>query len=218
MVQAVIFDMDGLMVDSEKIWGDSWYPAFEKYGFTVPPELIAATTGTTKDHSLALVLETFDNNPDAAKAFDEHYALAEEYFIEHGAPKKPGLDELLAYLEEKGIPCAVASSSPKAIVDADLEHAGVTHYFSALVTKADGLPSKPAPDVFLEAARQLGVEPSQTLVLEDSRSGIQAAATGGFIPVMVPDTIEPDDELRALSHRICESLLEVRDLLAADEL
>lgn len=218
MLQAVIFDMDGLMVDSEKIWGESWYPPFTKYGLEPSQKLIASTTGTTKEHSREIVAAAFPDHPEALQAFEDHYALAQQIFIEQGAPKKPGLDELLEYLAENNIPCAVASSSPKAIVDSDLSHAGITQYFSAFVTEANGLPSKPAPDVFLEAARQLGSDPAQTLVLEDSTAGIRAAAAGGFIPVMVPDTIQPTDELRSLAHRVCDSLLEVRDLLAADEL
>lgn len=215
MIQAVIFDMDGLMVDTEPIWASAWPPAFARYGLTVVPGLVEACVGCSYERISGLVSKAYDGNPDAQKALDDHYEIGAERFIASGAPKKPGLDKLLAWLAVQGILCAVASSSERRVVEANLRHAGISSCFHAVITGDDGYPSKPAPDIFLGAAAHLGSEPTHTLVLEDSPSGVIAANTGGFITVMVPDLIEPSDELRGRCACVCRDLIEVRDLLAS---
>lgn len=213
-ISAVIFDMDGLMVDTEPIWAAAWPPAFARYGLTVAPGLVEASVGSSYERISGLVSQAYDGNPDAQRALDDHYRVAAERFIASGAPKKPGLDELLVWLAKEGVPCAVASSSERFVVEANLRHAGIADYFVTVVTGDDGYPSKPSPDIFIGAAERLGVDPVSTLVLEDSPSGVRAASTGGFVTVMVPDLIEPDDELRGLCACVCRDLIEVRDLLA----
>lgn len=215
MIQAVIFDMDGLMVDTEPIWASAWPPAFARYGLTVVPGLVEACVGCSYERISGLVSKAYDGNPDAQKALDDHYEIGAERFIASGAPKKPGLDKLLAWLAVQGTPCAVASSSERRVVEANLRHAGISSCFHAVITGDDGYPSKPAPDIFLGAATHLGSEPTHTLVLEDSPSGVIAANAGGFITVMVPDLIEPSDELRGRCACVCRDLVEVRDLLAS---
>lgn len=215
MIQAVIFDMDGLMVDTEPIWASAWPPAFARYGLTVVPGLVEACVGCSYERISGLVSKAYDGNPDAQKALDDHYEIGAERFIASGAPKKPGLDKLLAWLAVQGTPCAVASSSERRVVEANLRHAGISSCFHAVITGDDGYPSKPAPDIFLGAAAHLGSEPTHALVLEDSPSGVIAANAGGFITVMVPDLIEPSDELRGRCACVCRDLVEVRDLLAS---
>lgn len=215
MIQAAIFDMDGLMVDTEPIWASAWPPAFARYGLTVVPGLVEACVGCSYERISGLVSKAYDGNPDAQKALDDHYEIGAERFIASGAPKKPGLDKLLAWLAVQGTPCAVASSSERRVVEANLRHAGISSCFHAVITGDDGYPSKPAPDIFLGAATHLGSEPTHTLVLEDSPSGVIAANAGGFITVMVPDLIEPSDELRGRCACVCRDLVEVRDLLAS---
>lgn len=218
MINAVIFDMDGLMVDSEPIWAATWEPAFALHGLTVKPGLPEACKGSSHDGVVVRVREAYDNDPEAIAAVDDFFSLAAQTLMSEGAPKKPGLDELLALLNEWGTPCAVASSSPRRQIEAVLDHADVLESISAIVGGDEGLPSKPAPDIFLAAARKLGADPATTLVLEDSFSGIRAAHAGGFVSVMVPDGLQPDDELRSLCAYVCDTLLDVRDLLAAGKL
>lgn len=163
MVKGVIFDMDGLMFDTEPVWGENLKPATDALGLAY----------------------------------------------------KPGLDGLLAYLGEQGIPAAVASSSPTSQIAQNLENAGVSACFSATVSGLEVEHAKPEPDVFLRAAELLGCDAHEALVLEDSFNGVRAGAAGGFITVMVPDLVQPDDEMRSLATRICRDLYEVRDLLQA---
>jgi HAD superfamily hydrolase (TIGR01509 family) len=135
-----------------------------------------------------------------------------------GVPKKPGVDELLSYLHEQCVPMAVASSSSMDLIEQHLEHGGVRGYFDKLVSGVAMAHPKPEPDIFLRAAEELGVSPARTLVLEDSLSGVRAGVAGGFVAVMVPDLVAPDDFCRANASAICRDLFEVRDLLAAGDL
>ncbi len=216
-IDAVIFDMDGLMFDSECVWKTLWQPALAAFGREVPEGLPEAACGTTGDFAIAVIEKFCGPEVDAKAVFEEFYRLAALRFAQ-GVPKKPGLDELLAYLREQGIPMAVASSSPLAMIENNLRAAEVAGFFDQVVSGQFVEHSKPAPDIFLEAARRLGAEPARTLVLEDSFAGVRAGAAGGFVTVMVPDLHEPTQEIRGLATRVCASLHEVRELLEAGQL
>ena len=207
--QAVIFDMDGLMVDSEPVWGRAWRLALEQNSLDFKDGFQEALTGTARERALQLTYEIYGRSPQVTQAFDDHYTIVEQLFAQSGAPKKPGLDELLATLAAHDIPVAVASSTEYASVAAILKHAGVFDYFQAIKTGDQGFRSKPAPDIFLGAAAALGVDPANAWVLEDSLPGIQAARTGGFTPIMVPDLVQPSDELRR-QITVCDTLHDVR--------
>ncbi len=216
-IEAVVFDMDGLMFDSECVWKTLWEPALAAFGREVPEGLPEAACGTTGDYAVAVIERFCGPDIDARAVFEEFYRLAALRFAQ-GVPKKPGLDELLSYLGERGVPMAVASSSPLAMIENNLRAGGVEGCFAQVVSGQFVEHSKPAPDIFLEAARRLGVQPEHALVLEDSFAGVRAGAAGGFVTVMVPDLHQPTDEIRALATRVCASLLEVRELLEAGAL
>ena len=149
---------------------------------------------------------------DAAAIVDSLHAVADKAF-QKPVPKKPGLDELLAWLDANHIPMAVASSSRVHVIEGNLNNWGLTHYFKALVSGQQVKHSKPDPEIFLTAAKALGTVPAETLVLEDSYNGVRAGATGGFVTVMVPDLAPADDEMRRLYTAECASLHEVRRML-----
>ena len=145
---------------------------------------------------------------------DEIWGLSDQAFEEGGVDKKPGLDEILAWLKEQGIPRAVASGSKLVQVHHHLALLGLDDKFTMAISGFDIENSKPAPDIFLKAARELGTDPARTVVLEDSSNGIRAAHAGGFIPIMVPDHESPE-EAHGLYRYVCKDLFEVRDLLAS---
>ena len=126
-------------------------------------------------------------------------------------PKKPGLDELIAWLEAQHIPMAVASSSRMASIRHHLDGWGLTHYFKVIVSGEQFSASKPDPEIFLRAAEALGTVPGRTLVLEDSYNGVRAGAAGHFVTVMVPDMAPANDEMRRLYTAECRDLYEVLD-------
>jgi HAD superfamily hydrolase (TIGR01509 family) len=218
MIDGVIFDMDGLMFDTEPLWTDAWYIVLPEFGIPeVPPALPDAMRGSSGETAYRIMRSYIGEDADAPAIW---VRMKEEVhkMLEKGVIKKPGLDELLSWLSEHDIPMAIASSSPHNIIEMDLNNAGVQDYFTFIISGEDVDKPKPDPQVFLVAAERMQLDPAKTLVLEDSLNGVRAGAAGGFITVMVPDMIAPTDEIRALYTRECKDLFEVRDLLEADEL
>ena len=154
---------------------------------------------------------------DPQKLLDAVWAMADERFA-RGVPCKPGLKELLAYLEEKGLPRIVASSSPRNMIEMNLQTTGVARYFHDVVCGTDVARSKPDPAIFLEAARRLDLDPRACLVLEDSFNGVRAGAAAGAVTVMVPDLAQPTEEIQKLYTRCCKDLFEVLALLKGGQL
>lgn len=213
MISAAIFDMDGLMFDTEPVWGRCWARAFARFGLEPPSAQFKADLRGTSDDTMRAVFERYlGPDVDMQPIYEAERALVAEENARH-IDKKPGLDELLAYLRGHGVPMAVASSSPAALIAANLRVAGVRDHFCQLVSTTEVSRSKPHPDVFLEAARRLGVAPEHALVLEDSFNGVRAGRAGGFVTVMVPDQEAPDEEMRRDADAICASLADVVGLL-----
>ena len=219
MIQAVIFDMDGLMFDTERLWDTLWEPACQALNLAMPAnleEFLAGGRGLAGT-KLNEHIQKYFPQIDPQVIVEKVWELAEERFGQ-GVPCKPGLEELLKTLEEKKIPRIVASSSPRALILKNLETTGMSRYFEQVVCAADVRFSKPAPDIFLEAARRLGVDIDKCLVLEDSFNGVRAGHAAGAVTVMVPDIAQPDEEIRTLYNRCCRDLHEVRRLLLDGQL
>ena len=217
MVKGVIFDMDGLMFDTERIWATLWEPALATLGLPYKEGLDVAARGSAGD-SMRAVLRSFygpDCDPDAI--MEALHAQAETAF-QAPPPKKPGLDELLDWLDEQRIPMVVASSCRKASILHHLDGWQLTGRFKAIISGQQVTASKPDPQIFLLAAQALGTAPAETLVLEDSYNGVRAGAAGGFVTVMVPDLAPATDEMRRLYTAECRDLHEVRKMLAANQL
>ncbi|MBE6480162.1 MAG: HAD family phosphatase [Olsenella sp.] len=216
MIQAVVFDMDGLMIDSERVWQAQWPSVLAKFGLTYKDglkEACVASSGTVFEG----IVRGFYPDADCAGIREELWDSARRA-LEAGVDAKPGLYELMDWLDENHVRRAIASASNEALIRQNVHNIGLDGRFDAIVAGEMVTRGKPFPDTFLLAAEKLGADPTRTVVLEDSNPGIRAAAAGGFIPVMVPDLIAPQDDVRGLYARCCTSLLEVRDLLAAGEL
>ena len=151
MIQGVNFDMDGLMFDTERIWNICWEPALAKFGLPYKDGLSQAARGTTKAGSCDVLRRFYGEDCPAMGIVEELYRLAYDAFNKP-VPKMPGLDELLAWLDEHHIPMAVASSSPMTVIEGHLEHWGLGHYFKAVISGEQLTRSKPAPDIILLAA------------------------------------------------------------------
>lgn len=212
MIQGVIFDMDGLMFDTERLWDTLWAPCCEKMGLPAPTEAFYAGGRGLAGANLHAHLKEFYPTVDPKKMLDEVWDLGMARFAE-GVPCKPGLKELLHYLEEIGMPRIVASSSPRHMVEQNLQTTGTARYFHDTVCGGDVPRSKPDPAIFLEAARRLRLTPQTCLVLEDSYNGVRAGAAAGCVTVMVPDLAAPNDEMASLYTRCCKDLFEVKQLL-----
>lgn len=217
MINGVIFDMDGLMFDTERMWATFWEPALAALGLEYKEGLAEAERGTAGETSRNIVRQFYGEDCDANAIIDSLHRVADEEF-QKPVPKKPGLDELLAWLDANHIPMAVASSSRVHVIEGNLNNWGLIHYFKALVSGQQVKHSKPDPEIFLLAAEKLGTDPAHTLVLEDSYNGVRAGAAGGFVTVMVPDLLSTDDEMRGLYTMECTSLNEVLAKLKTGEL
>ena len=218
MVKAVIFDMDGLMFDTERLWDTLWEPACKELGLPLPPDMAkfqAGGRGLAGDNLRRHVAQYIPGDPQ--EVLDKVWQLADERFAQ-GVPCKPGLKELLSTLEDLGMPRIVASSSPRNMIEMNLQTSGTARYFHDVVSGTEVARSKPAPYTFLLAAEKLHTNPKDCLVLEDSFNGVRAGRAAGCVTVMVPDLMQPTDEIRALYTCCCKDLLEVRDLLLAGKL
>ena len=154
MINGVIFDMDGLMFDTERMWATVWEPALAALGLEYKEGLAEAERGTAGETSRNIVRQFYGEDCDANAIIDSLHRVADEEF-QKPVPKKPGLDELLAWLDANHIPMAVASSSRVHVIEGNLNNWGLTHYFKALVSGQQVKHSKPDPEIFLLAAEKL---------------------------------------------------------------
>ena len=218
MIDGVIFDMDGTMFDTERMWATFWEPALAALGLPYREGLAEAARGTAGVTTRNVVRQFYGPDCDAEAIVDSLHRVADEVFFSAPVPKKPGLDALLAWLKARHIPMAVASSSREAMIRHNLDVWGLTQDFKAIVSGQHVAHSKPDPEIFLLTARKLGVKPARCLVLEDSYNGVRAGAAGGFVTVMVPDLVPADDEMKRLYTMECASLEEVLEKLKAGEI
>jgi HAD superfamily hydrolase (TIGR01509 family) len=212
-IQAVIFDMDGLMLDTERIARIAWTRAAADWDRTLSDELFAAITGLTAPDANAVLQQAFGPTfpVEEARARRQHYYRA--YIAEHGIATKPGLQRLLAQIEARNLRHAVASSTAREGVIHKLTVTGLIDRFETLVGGDEVANGKPAPDIFLAAAERLGIAPRHCMVLEDSEPGIRAAHRAGMLPVMVPDVKPPSPEIETLAYAVLTSLSEAIPLL-----
>jgi len=208
---AVIFDMDGLMLDSERVILDALRAAATDHGADIDPDWWLCLIGHTDAVCRARLGETIGEAAADALLEDGHARYVA--IADAGVPHRPGIVALLQLLATHGVPRAVATSTRSPLAQRKLAAAGLLSHVDVVCTSSDVASPKPAPDVYLLAAERLGVAPAQCLVLEDSPTGVRAALAAGMTVVQVPDLLMPDDTVRALGHRIVESLDVVREMI-----
>ena len=212
-IRALVFDMDGLLFDSEKVVQKSWYIAGERLGYPNVGDHIYHTLGFNVVRRSRYFSETFGEKF-PVETFNQ---MTREIFYElketEGVPKKPGVDELLSYAKEEGYLLAVATSSGEAYSRTLLKEGGIWDYFDAAVFGDMVTHAKPDPEIYLKACEKLGVKPSEAAALEDSPNGIRSAYAAGMYPIVIPDLVRPDEEIKSLSTWQCESLFDVISIL-----
>ena len=214
-VQAVIFDMDGLLIDSEVLVRAGVRRAARSLGYDFPDTLYAASMGRSDQAYFDTVRAHF--GPDfPMDRFREAQTLEIGREFEGGVLLKAGVVELMDHLDRLGLPYAVATSSARSSAEHHLGDHGLFGRFGAVVAREDVTQHKPHPAPYLEAARRLGVAPTACLALEDSHNGVRAAHAAGMMTVMVPDLLDPTEEMGRLCVHIADSLHAVRDLLSLE--
>ena len=213
MIEALVFDMDGLLFDSERIVQKAWDMAGEEIGFGRMGQHIYHTIGLNlggrNEYFRSAIGEHFPGDVFADRARKAFKVLEEK----SGVPLKPGVMKLLEYGKEKGLKMAVATSSRREYATRLLTNGNIYSYFEGYVFGDMVAHSKPEPEIFLKACEQIGVRAENSVALEDSPSGIRAAHAAGMYPVMIPDLVEPTGEIAALTYRIFHSLEEVIPML-----
>jgi HAD superfamily hydrolase (TIGR01509 family) len=213
-IRAVVFDMDGLLVDTEALIRDLMIKAALARGAHLPFEVFQQMVGLPDQASKAVARAHFgDDFP--LDELDAEVGVGIRAACEVGVALKAGVIELLDRLDAAKIPRAICTSSSHAAVQRTLGPSGIIPRFDAIVAAGDYPRGKPNPDPFVTAAERLGVAPQDCLALEDSHNGVRAAHAAGMMTVMVPDLLEPTDEMREKCHAIAQSLHHVREMIDA---
>lgn len=208
-MQAVVFDMDGVLFDTEILCMKSWMAIAEKHHLPDMEVIFPKCIGLNANDSKRIVMEAYGENFDYPYFREETAKWFREYIETNGLPVKPGVYQILEWLTASHWKVALASSTRRESVYSHLEKAGIRDCFSVVITGDMVEHSKPRPDIYLLACRELGVEPKQCYAIEDSPNGIRSAHAAGMRPIMVPDMIQPDEEMRRLSTVVLQDLREV---------
>ena len=211
--KAVIFDMDGVIFDSEKRVVECWQVIADKYGIPDIEDACRECFGCNQVVAKERFLKRYGQDFPYVEYKKEMSDLFHERYDNGNLPMLPGVIEILEFLKNSGKKIALATSTRRASVVQGLTWAGIIDYFDAIICGDMVQRSKPEPDIFLKACEELGVEPAEAYAIEDSYNGIRAASKGGLKPIMVPDMMEPDEEMRELTVAILPSLVEVIEYL-----
>ena len=212
-MKAVVFDMDGVLFDTERLCQESWMAAAKENGLPGMEEIFPQCIGLNANDSRRIVLDAYGEDFNYNGFREQASVWFWDYIENNGLPMKPGVREILAWLKQENWALGLASSTRQSSVLHHLGQAGIRDYFSVVITGDMVEHSKPLPDIYLLACRELGVEPVRAYAIEDSPNGIRSAHRAGMSPLMVPDMIAPDEEMRKLSTRIFKDLGEVLEFL-----
>ena len=212
-MQCVVFDMDGVLFDSEALVLRSWEQTAEIHGIPDVREVCLRCLGTNAAESRRLFLEKYG----ADFPYDTYKAeMSARYWENVGEGKlelKPGVREILDALRQNGWKTAIASSTRTAVVREEMQHFGLEQMFDEIIGGDMVRRSKPDPEIYLTACRVLGADPAETDAVEDSYNGIRSAAAAGMRPVMIPDLLPPTPEIESLTAKIFPSMTEFQQFL-----
>lgn len=209
LIEAVVFDMDGILFDTERLSAESWFEAAQKMGLGDITKGVYSCIGRNHTDCRIFMKEEYGEDFPYEEFHECNGAIFRKKVEQDGLPVMKGAPELLKWLKEKDIRTALASSSSHRSVKSHLERAGFTEYFQLIIGGDMVEHSKPQPDIYRKACALFEVEPGRAAAIEDSPNGIRAAHGAGMLPIMVPDLVEPTEEIHALLYRRCENLTEV---------
>lgn len=212
-IYGVLFDMDGVVLDTEKLYARFWAKAAHALGYPMTYEQALGMRSLNNEAGQAKLESYFGPGVSRSVMRDKRVELMDAYVAIHGVDPKPGIHELLDALRGQGIRCAIATSSPKARARMYLDSLGLTEKFDCICSGHDVAHGKPEPDIYLHAAACLGLDPENCLAIEDSPAGILSACRAGCHAVLVPDLDGSDAAMRRLLHAEAASLTDLLELV-----
>lgn len=214
-IKGVLFDLDGTLIDTEKLYQRFWVEAANRLGYPMKHEHALAIRAMAAVYAEPLLRQLVCPEFDYHAVRELRREIMEAYIDEHGVEAKPGLLPLLEALKARGIRIGLATATPEPRARKYLRMVGAEAYFDAVTCASMVKKGKPAPDIYLLAAERTGVMPGEALAVEDAPSGVQSAHAAGIRTVLIPDRDEPDEQLRALCYAIVPSLDDVLGLVRA---
>ena len=212
-INAVIFDMDGVIFETEKLAQESWRLVAKEFGVPVGDDFMTMLLGMSHTGILDVYAKYFGDYELGSRIYNWRKVFMNDSIEKNGVPVKPGVRELFAYLRETGLPMALATSSYRPNVERLFRVTALENPFSVVITGDTLEHSKPDPEIFLRAAQGLNVPINECLIIEDSYNGIIAGSAAGAVTVMVPDMVQPTPEIRARAFAVCDSLVDIIPLI-----
>lgn len=210
-IQAAAFDMDGLIFDTEALSKQAFFLAADQFQLQVEPDYYKRFIGHSQHACDQLMHERFGADFDTAGFRFLWWSYVCAIFEEQGVEFKPGFHELFDTLETNNLPLVLVTTSSHSSVLRNFKGWNYPDRFDVIITADRGLPAKPAPDKYLQAAKDVGVSPQSMMVIEDSNIGMQAAISAGCKSVMVPDLVEPSDHVKSAAYKIFPNLYHLND-------
>ena len=212
-VKGILFDMDGVVLDTEKLYARFWAEAAHALGYPMTYEQALGMRSLNNEAGQAKLESYFGTGVSRSVMRDKRVELMDAYVAEYGVEAKPGIGQLLDQLKEQGIKAAIATSSPKDRAMQYLRRLGLAEKFDCICSGHDVAHGKPEPDIYLHAAACIGIPPENCLAIEDSPAGILSAYRAGCMPVLVPDLDGSDVQMRKILFAEADTLTELLELL-----
>ena len=212
-IKAVLFDMDGVIFDTEREYLKEWKVIFEKYGYKMKEEIYISVMGRGRKKVKEIFKEKFGEDLPIDKMYIEKDKMLKEAVENNKVPLKEGALELLEFLKENGYKIALATSAKRDRVKIQISHAKIENIFDAIICSEDIINSKPNPEIFLKAAERVCVNPENCIVIEDSEAGIKAAFNAGMIGFHVEDLKKADESILKYSSKNFKNLIEIKEYI-----
>lgn len=213
MIKTIVFDMDGVLFDTENVGIRAWHQAAEELRIDNVENIINNCRGLNEEATKRYITNFYNGKLDADKCLKLFFKKHQEIIDESGVPLKTGVHELLSYLKENNYTIALASSTRKELVVNYLKEVNILEYFSVIVTGDMIEKGKPEPDIYLRACKEVDKEPKNCIAIEDSFNGIKSAYRANMNVIMVPDVVQPTEEISKMLYKKLDTLLDVKEFL-----
>ncbi|MCH5303963.1 MAG: HAD family phosphatase [Ruminococcus sp.] len=212
-IKGVIFDMDGVILDSEKLYVRFWSEAGRACGYNFERKHALAIRSMARPFAVSKLKSFFGDDFNYDDVRNKRIELMSEYIEKNGIDTKHYAEEILSYLKENGYKTAIATATPPERTEKYLKQVGLYDYFDELISASMVENGKPAPDIYKFASAKLSLSPENCIAVEDSPNGVQSASSAGCVTVMVPDMDSPDDEVIKKVYRVADNLKELENII-----